>query len=217
MAGRYAPLSYLIMVSSAAAVGIYAGGGLSSWGDLIYHGEFLGIPIEKHEDLGTSFWVGGGVAVPIWEYGAGPVRPALELTTDVGFGMHSETGETGDLQGQEIAWKLIAPREMFVFALGLGPGGSIRPYLGFSGGVAVIPWSVTDPTSGYEWDSNTEVKAALGFPFGCEFFLTPTVGVGMRAEYLAVTGDANPQVENEYVRTALPDTFLFGAAFRADL
>jgi len=203
----------IVVAPQASAFGLYGAGGLCAYGDIIYRAEFLGIPLEEHEPLGTSFWLGGGGAVPLWRYD-GAVRPALELATDVGFGRHSEPLETGDLAGQELAFKVIAPRELILFAVGVGPGGAIRPFAGFGGGV---PWSVTDPTTGVQWDSHTEVKAAFGIPFGCEFFLAPKFALMMRADYLVITGDATPEVENELVRTALPDAFLFCGGVRADL
>lgn len=196
----------------AAAVGVYFNGGLASFGDLETKVTYRGFVGKYYEGLGTSYYVGGGFVIPIWSRG-GAVSPSLELATDVGFSSKAKELEYQELQGFKISFKAIPIMENIIFGVAVGPA---RPFVGFGAGVAIVPWKFTQISSGVEMDSQTEVKAAFGIPFGCEFRLTPNVALGARAEYTVITGEATPEVAIENVRTLMPDPFLFVGVARVD-
>jgi opacity protein-like surface antigen len=200
--------------ASAYGVGVYGGGGLASFGDLETRYDFF-FPITDHEPLGVSFWVGGGVAVPVWRYPA-RVTPVLELATDAGFGMRSKRGEEDGLyENTEFSWKLVSVRENVLF--GVEVGGIAKPFAGFGAGVAVAPWKSTYIPTGTEIDSHTEVKPTFGVPFGAQFRLGPTLSVIVRGEYLVVTGDLTVEDPDPDVHTSAPNVFLFTGMVGADL
>lgn len=196
----------------AGAVGAYFNGGLSAFGDLETEVTYRGFVGKYYEDLGSSYYVGGGFVVPVWRHSAA-VSPSLELATDVGFSSKAKEFEYEQLQGFELSFKVIPVRESVIFGVAAGPA---KPFVGFGAGVAIVPWKFTQISTGAELDSQTEVKAAFGIPFGCEFRLTPNFALGARAEYLIVTGEATPEVQSEYLQTHMPDPFLFTGVARVD-
>lgn len=200
----------LLIPAAAAAVGVYFDGGLASFGDIETRVKYGPITLKETEPLGSSYWIGGGVALPIWRH-PGKVSPLLELATDVGYGSKTKEGENEYLQGYEISWGMFAVRESLLFGVAAGPG---KPYVGFGGGIAVVPWAITHIETGNELDSHTEVKPAFGIPFGLEFGVTPSLALGFRGEYLIVTGDTTPEVEVEGVHTAIPNALLLGGTAR---
>jgi len=213
---RYLVSVLLACAAAAGAFGVYGAGGLASYGDLVSRTVVWGFPIEVGEPLGTSFWVGGGAAVPVWTF-RGPITMSLELVTDAGFSTTTHKGETGGyFEDYEIHWETIAVREDATFGVGFGPGAMIKPYVGFGGGVAVVPWSLVALGTGVELDSHTEVKPALDIPFGCDFRLTPAFSLGVKADYTIVTGDATPFAGTQGVETQMPNAFLLLGVARAD-
>jgi opacity protein-like surface antigen len=194
----------LLLPACAGALGAYFNGGLASFGDLETRVRYGPFTFQESEPLGVSYWVGGGLAVPLWR-GAGPVSPGLELATDVGYGSKTKEVENSYLAGYEISWGLVAVRESVLFGVAAGPA---KPFVGFGGGVAVVPWAFDHIATGIEVDSQTEVKAAFGIPFGLEFNLTPTFALGFRGEYLIITGDITPKVELEGAHTEVPNALL---------
>jgi opacity protein-like surface antigen len=200
----------LLIPAVAAAVGAYFNGGLVAFGDLETRVRVGPFTVKESEPLGSSYWVGGGVGIPVWRH-SGKVAPVFELATDVGYGSKTKEGENEYLEGYEISWGMFAVRESFIFAVEAGPG---KPFVGFGGGLAVVPWTVTDIESGAEIDSHTEVKPAFGIPFGLEFNVTPSFALGFRGEYLVVTGDTTPEVEVEGVHTEIPNALLLGVTAR---
>jgi opacity protein-like surface antigen len=200
----------LLIPTAAAAVGVYFDGGFASFGDLetrIRYGPFT---FKESESLGSSYWVGGGVGIPVWRH-PGKVTPTFELATDFGYGSKTKEGENEYLEGYEISWGMFAVRESLLFGVEAGPG---KPFVGFGGGVAVVPWALNHVETGAEADSHTEVKPAFGIPFGLEFKVAPSVAVGFRGEYLIVTGDTTPEVEVEGVHTEIPNALLLGGTAR---
>lgn len=202
----------LAVPAVAAAVGVYFNGGLASFGDLETEVTYLGFVGKFYEDLGTSYYVGGGFAVPIWSRG-GAVSPSLELAADVGFSSKSKEIEFAQLRDFEMSFKAVPILGNVLFGVAVGPA---KPFVGFGAGVAIVPWNVTQISTGTEMDSQTEVKAAFGIPFGCEFRLTPRIALGARAEYAVITGEASPEVRSDYVRTLMPDPFVFAGVARVD-
>ena len=200
----------LLIPAAAAAVGVYFNGGLAAFGDLETRARFGPFTFKESEPLGSSYWVGGGVGVPVWRYPL-QVTPSFELATDFGYGSKKKEAENEYLEGYEISWGMFAARESLLFAVAAGPG---KPFVGFGGGGAVVPWTLTHVESGAEADSQTEVKAAFGIPFGLEFNVTPAFAVGFRGEYLIVTGDTTPEVEVEGVHTEIPNATLLGGTAR---
>jgi opacity protein-like surface antigen len=102
-------------------------------------------------------------------------------------------------------------RESVLFAVAAGPG---KPFVGFGGGVAVVPWAFDHIATGVEVDSQTEVKAAFGIPFGVEFSVTPAFALGFRGEYLIIPGDITPEVGVENVYPEVPNVLLLGGTAR---
>jgi opacity protein-like surface antigen len=208
----------LAVPAVAAAVGAYFNGGLASFGDLETEFTYRGFTGSHYEDLGTSYYVGGGFAVPIWSR-RGAVSPSLELATDVGFTSKAKeiTYQLGyqALPSFKLSFKAIPILENIIFGVTVGPA---KPFVGFGAGVAVVPWEFTQVSNGAELDSQTEVKAAFGIPFGCEFRLTPNVALGVRAEYAVITGGATPEIPLESVRVhaLMPDPFVFAGVARVD-
>lgn len=198
--------------AAAAAIGVYFDGGLTAFGDLETEVGYRGFVLTNYEDLGASYWVGGGVVVPVWSRAAA-VSPSLELATDAGFTSKKKEVESIPYEGLELSWKTAAVREYVVFGVAVGP---VKPFVGFGAGVAIVPWTFTELNYDVELDADTEVKAAFGVPFGCEFRLTPYFALGARAEYLIVTGDVVPDVPVATVRASMPDPFLLAAVARVD-
>jgi hypothetical protein len=194
----------VLLPTCAAALGVYFNAGLASFGDLEARVRYGPFTVNESEPLGSSFWVGGGVGVPVWRH-PGKVSPQLELATDVGYSSKTKELENQYLAGYELSWGLFAVRESVLFAVAAGPA---KPFVGFGGGVAVVPWAFDHIATGIEVDSQTEVKAAFGIPFGLEFNLTPTFALGFRGEYLIITGDITPKVELEGAHTEVPNALL---------
>jgi opacity protein-like surface antigen len=195
----------------AAAVGVYFDGGLAAYGDLVTEISYRGYSWKNYEDLGSSYWVGGGLAVPVWRYPAA-VSPYLELATDVGFSTKAKEIGVED-ETYELSFKAIPVRENLIFGVTAGPA---KPFVGFGAGVAVVPWTATHVATGAEIDSQTEVKAGFGIPFGCEFRLAPNLALAARADYLIITGEATPEIQQENVRTFMPNLFLLTGMARVD-
>jgi hypothetical protein len=210
-------LTILVIVAAvpavAGAVGLHFHGGLAAIGDLEATYTWGPWTLKDSEPLGSSYYVGGGVDVPLWRY-AGAVSPEFGLTTDVGFTSKTKQFERTELSDLELSWKTVAIRESFVFGVGVGPA---TPFVGFGGGVAIVPWAFTYIPTGTEIDSRTEVKAAFGIPFGCEFGISPHFSLGFHAEYLIITGDVTPETEMENLDIAMPDPFIIGAKARLNL
>jgi hypothetical protein len=196
---------------AAGAVGVYFDGGLAAYGDLITEISYLGYSAKNYEDLGSSYWVGGGFVVPVWRYAAA-VSPYVELATDVGFSTKAKEIEVAS-ETFELSFKAIPVRENLIFGVTAGPA---RPFVGFGAGVAVVPWTVTHVATGAELDSQTEVKTSFGIPFGCEFRLAPGFAVGARADYVIITGEATPEIQQENFRTFMPNSFLLTGMARLD-
>jgi opacity protein-like surface antigen len=196
----------------AAAVGVYFNGGLAAFGDLETEFQVGWISGKYKEPLGTSYYVGGGLAIPVWSY-HGPVSPSLELSTDVGFSSKGKEIEFEELQDYKISFKAVPIMENVIFGVTVGPA---KPFIGFGAGIAIVPWEATRISTGAEVDGKTEVKAAFGIPFGCEFRVTPNFAVGARAEYAFITGEVTPEAQSEYVDTLMPDPFLFAGVARID-
>ena len=198
--------------AAAAAIGAYFDGGLTTFGDLETEVGYRGFVGKYYEGLGASYYVGGGFVVPVWSRAAA-VSPSLELVTDAGFTSKKKEVESIPYEGLELSWKTTAVREYAVFGVAIGPA---KPFVGFGAGVAIVPWTFTELNYDVELDADTEVKAAFGIPFGCEFRLTPYFALGARAEYLIITGDVTPDVPVVTVRTSMPDPFLLTAVARVD-
>jgi opacity protein-like surface antigen len=198
----------------AAAVGLYFNGGLAAYGDLEVRVEWGPFTFTEHEPLGNSYYVGGGVAVPVWKYRAANVTPTLEVGAEIGYSSKTKQVEYELAQEYELAWTTVPIRGGLLFGLEAGPA---RPYGGFGVGVAIVPWTVTHIPTSAELDSQTETQATFGIPFGCDFRLAPAVAVGFRAEYLIVTGEVSPEVETENVSLAMPNPFLITGTVRLDL
>ncbi|UCH78357.1 MAG: outer membrane beta-barrel protein [Candidatus Coatesbacteria bacterium] len=204
----------VLIPAAAAAVGFYFNGGLAAYGDLEVRVEWGPLVITQHERLGNSYYVGGGVVVPVWRYGATNVTPRLEATADIGHSSKTKQVEYEQAQDYELAWTTIPIRGGLLFGVEAGPA---RPYGGFGVGLAVVPWTVTHTPTGAEVDNQTETQATFAIPFGCDFRLTPAVAVGFRAEYLIVTGEVSPEIEVENVGIAMPNPFLVTGTVRLDL
>lgn len=213
--GRLVWMVALIAAASAPAalaVGMYFGGGLAAYGETVVTTDEI-----LHGDMGASWAVGGGLAIPVWWRG-GAVSTTLELTTDVSFSMIDKNFEEFYLLDDAIKITAIPIREAIVFGVGVGPGGMIKPYGGFGGGVTIAMWEAYKVPSGFETDSGTAVKATFSIPFGCEFGLTPNFTLGPRAEYVIITGEVEGYdwIEGNYFYATVPDIFFFGAAARFD-
>lgn len=204
----------ILIPAAAAAVGLYFNGGLAAYGDLevkVAWGPFV---FTEHEPLGNSYYVGGGVAVPLWTYRTPNVTPALEANMEVGYSSKTKQVEYEEAQDLELRWTTVPIRGGVLFGLGVGPA---RPYGGLGLGFAIVPWTVTYIPTGAEVDSQTETQMTVGIPFGCDFRLAPAVAVGFRAEYVIVTGEVSPEVETENVTVPMPNPFLVTGTVRLDL
>ena len=199
--------------AAAAAIGLHLHAGLAAIGDLEATYAWGPLVFKGSEPLGNSYYVGGGVDVPLWRY-ASAVSPEFALATDVGFTSKTKQLERAELRDFELSWKTVAVRESFVFGVAVGPA---KPFVGFGAGVAVVPWTFTQISTGAELDNQAEVKAAFGIPFGCEFGVSPRFGLGLHAEYVIITGDVTPEIEIENLNIAMPDPFIIGAKARLNL
>jgi len=204
----------ILIPAAAAAVGLYFNGGLAAYGDLELRVEWGPFVFTEHEPLGNSYYVGGGAAVPLWIYRTANVTPRLEANAEIGYSSKTKQVEYEEAQDYELAWTTVPIRGGFAFGLDAGPA---RPYGGFSVGLAIVPWTVTHTPTGLEVDSQTETQATFGIPFGCDFRLTPAVAVGLRAEYVIVTGEVSPEIETENVTIPMPNPFLITGTVRLDL
>ncbi len=209
-------------VPAAFGVGVYFGGGLAAYGET---------DIKTPDgildgDMGTSWAVGGGLAVPVWWRG-GAVAPTIDVMTDVNFSMIDKEFEEPYLYHRGVKIMAIPIRESVIFGVGVGPSAVVKPYIGFGGGVTIVKWKAyyTEwfefPRYYYydvEIDSGTDVKLTFSIPFGCDFRLTPNFSLGPRAEYLVITGevDGYDPWEGERFEATVPNAFLFGASARLD-
>lgn len=204
------------LAPGAFGVGVYAGGGLASYGEV----EITTPEIITRSDMGATWALGGGLAVPVW-WRAGAVSPTLELTTDVNLSMIDKELIGPELDYANLKITSIPIRETVVIGIGVGPSAMIKPYFGFGGGASIVMWETYYTAPGYpeyEIDSGTDVKLTFGIPFGCDFGLTPSFSLGPRGEYLIVTGEVdgyNPY-QDEWFKATVPDIFLFGAVARFD-
>ena len=73
------------------------------------------------------------------------VSPSLELATDVGFTSKTKQLERTELRDYELSLKTVAVRESFIVGVGVGPA---KPFAGFGVGVAGIPWTFTQISTG---------------------------------------------------------------------
>jgi|GEM_PF-1836699 len=207
------------LAPAAFGLGVYVGGGLAAYGETE-----IKTPIGILDgDMGPSWAVGGGLAIPVWWRG-GAVAPTLELTTDVNLTMIDKEFEEPYLYHRGAKITAIPIRETAVLGVGVGPSAMIKPYVGFGGGVTIVKWEAYYTELGHEpyifydvkIDSGTDVKLTFGIPFGCDFRLTPNFSLGPRAEYLVITGEVdgyNTYVD-EWFDSSVPNIFLFGAAAR---
>ena len=201
---------------AAFGVGAYFTGGLAA-----YSGIEITTPYYiSSSDMGSSWAVGGGFAVPVWWRG-GTVAPTLELSTDVNFSMIDKELLGPELDFVNLKITAIPIREAVVFGVGVGPSAMIKPYFGFGGGVSIVKWQAYYTAPGYpeyDIDSGTDVRLTLGIPFGCDFSLTPNFSLGPRGEYLIITGkiDGYNPWQDEFFEATVPDVFLFGAVARFD-
>jgi hypothetical protein len=207
------------MAPSAVGIGTYFGGGLAA-----YSGVEITTPEDyTRSDMGTSWAVGGGLAVPVWWW-RGEVVTSLELSTDVNFSVIDK-----ELLGPYIRdythlkVTAIPVRESLVFGVGVGPSAMIKPYVGFGGGISIVTWKAYYTFPGepeYEIDNGTAVKPTFSIPFGCDFRLTPNFGLGPRAEYLIITGEVDGYNRwwwaDELFEATVPNIFSFGAVARFD-
>lgn len=207
------------MAPAAFGAGAYFGGGLAAYGET---------DIKTPDgildgDMGASWAVGGGLAMPVWSW-AGAVVPSLEVTTDVNLSMIDKEFEEPYLYHNGIRITAIPIREAVVLGVGVGPAAMIKPYVGFGAGVTIVIWKAyyteweRPPNIFYnaEIDSGTDVKPTFSIPFGCDFRLTPNFSLGPRAEYLIITGevDGYDPYEEERFEATVPNMFFFGAAAR---
>lgn len=201
---------------AALGVGMYCGGGLAAYGST----EVTSPYDVTDGDMGTSWQVGGGFAMPVWWW-RGAVVTTLELTTDVNFSMIDNEFEEPGLDYVHLKVTAIPIREALLFGVGVGPRAMIKPYGGFGGGVSIIMWKAYYGVPGYpelDIDDGTAVKPTISIPFGCEFRLTPSFSLGPRAEYLIILGEVegyDPWVEDPFA-ASVPDVFTFGAEARFD-
>jgi hypothetical protein len=216
----------VVMLAAASApaafgVGVYAGGGLAAYGET----EIKTSDGFRDGDMGTSWAVGGGFAIPVWS-GAGPVTPTVELATDVNFTMVDKEFKEPYLFHRGAKITAVPIRETVVLGVGVGPSAVVKPYAGFGVGATIVMWKAyytvrwVSPNWLYDVkiDSGTDVKATFSIPFGCDFRLTPNFSIGPRAEYLVITGevDGYDPYEPELFEATVPNIFLFGAAARFD-
>jgi hypothetical protein len=208
---------------SAFGVGVYLGGGLAAYGET----KVRTPEIITDGDMGTTWAVGGGLAIPVW-WRPGTVTPSVDLTTDVSFSMIDSEFENPFLRNNALKVTAIPIREAVIFGIGVGPSAMIKPYIGFGGGVTIVKWEAYYIRLG-SWpnylynakiDGGTAVKPTFSIPFGCDFRLGSNFSLGPRAEYLVITGkvdgyDPWPEPDEPFSAT-VPDIFLFGAQARFD-
>jgi hypothetical protein len=202
------------LAPAALGVGVYFDGGLASYGEV----EITTPEIITRSDMGSSWAVGGGMAIPVWWRG-GAVSPSVELATDVNLSMIDKALVGPDLDFVNLKITAIPIREAVVIGVGVGPSAMVKPYIGFGGGVSIVMWKSYYTAPGYpeyEIDSNTDVKLTFSVPFGCDFRLTPNFSLGPKAEYVAITGEVsgyNPY-QDEAFDASVPNIFLFGGNAR---
>ncbi len=206
------------MAPSAVGMGTYFGGGLAAYSGV----EITTVEYYTRSDMGTSWALGGGLAIPVW-WSGGAGGLTLELATDVNFSMIDKKLLGPELDSVNLKITAVPIRETLVFGVGVGPSAMIKPYVGFGGGVTIVAWKVYYTLPGYpdlKIDSATNVKPTFGIPFGCDFRLTPNFSLGPRAEYLIIAGEVDgynqwPWAEELFDATA-PNIFFFGAQARFD-
>ena len=193
--------------------GVYFTGGLASYGviELKAGGE------RAEDDMGPSWAVGGGFVLPVWSI-PGVAQLSLELSTDGGFSTIDKEFEEG-LEGLRFKIGLIPIRETAIFGVGVGPRNMIKPFCGFGAGVGILMWEFKHVDLEEPLDDGTSVKPFFNIPFGCEFRVTPSFALGVKADYLIIPGDIEMLWwENEWyeleVNASVPDVFLFGGTAR---
>jgi hypothetical protein len=201
----------LALAAPALAVDLHFNFGFADFGDLETKTDYFGFILTQRDNLGSTYYVGGGAGVPVWAYGAGPVTTGFELSTDAAFASKKQEVEIYD--AEEVSWKFFTIRENFIFGLRVA---FARPYFGVGAGLAVVPWTFST-ASGIQLDNHTEVKPAIGVPFGCDFYVAPMFAVGFRAEPAFVLGNITTETQVDYVWTPVPDPFVFAATLRLDL
>ncbi|MEE9457308.1 MAG: zinc ribbon domain-containing protein [bacterium] len=193
--------------------GVYFTGGLASYGVTMLEteaGRFSG-------DTGTSWAVGGGFVLSVWSK-PGMVLYSLELSTDAGFSVKKKDF---DLHFRKFSSRtsVLPIRETAVFGVSVGPGKMIKPFCGFGGGVGIVIWKYKTVVVHEDiFSVGTTVKPLFGIPFGCEFRVTPSFALGVKADYLIILGDIEMDWENEWyevkANVSVPDLFVFGGTAR---
>ncbi|UCH78358.1 MAG: hypothetical protein JSU81_11680 [Candidatus Coatesbacteria bacterium] len=195
-----------------AAVGLYVDGGVVAFRALEVRFEAGPVVFKECEPLGTSWWAGGGLAVPLWRYEA-EATPYLEAVTAAGYGALREPVEHCLYRNYELSFAVAALREYAAFGVEVD---GWRPYVGFGGGLAVVPWEAYHTEEKIVVDSRTEVKPVLSLPFGFEYRLADRLLLAAGVEYLTIMGKVKLTYEIEGVKTMLPDPFIFSARLRWD-
>ena len=188
---------------------VYFTGGLASYG-VTTLATWLG---RCSGDMGTSWVAGGGFSYQVWSK-PGMVLYSLELSTDAGFYVIKKDFHVSINHFSSRTW-FLPIRETAVFGAGFGPDKMIKPFCGFGAGVSIVRWKYKTVT--YEEISSfgITVKPFFGFPLGCEFRVTPSFALCVKADYLIIPGDIEMLWPNEHlVNASAPDVFLFGGTAR---
>jgi hypothetical protein len=203
----------LALPVTAAAFGVYVDGGVIAYRRLETRTEYGPVSLKRYRPLDDSYWVGAGVAVPLWRREAF-VTPSLELASDAGYNGARATFDYYYYGTYELAWRFISVRESAVFGAAVGP---LQPFVGFGIGVAVVPWRVRYVELASELGRDVEVAPTLGLPFGCAWRPGGNVAVELGVEYITVLGAINAAEALEVSKVMMPDPFLFYAKCRYEL
>ena len=197
----------------AHKIGIYFTGGLASYSAIA----LTGVGWDVAREMGTSWAVGGGFVLPVWSK-PGTVPLSLELSTDAGF---STKKKDFDLHFRKFSSRtsFLPIRETAVFGAGFGPSKMIKPFCGFGGGVGIVIWKYKTVVVHEDiFSVGTTVKPLFGIPFGCEFRVTPSFALGVKADYLIIPGDIEMEWEHPLygvkANVSVPDLFVFGGTAR---
>lgn len=203
----------LLVPVTAAALGVYVDGGLIAYRRLETRTECGPVALKRYRALDDSYWVGAGVAVPVWRR-EGFVTPSLELATDAGFNRTCETFEYYYYGSYELAWYVISLRENVIFGVKAGP---FKPFVGVGVGAAVVPWRVKYVELASELERDVEAAPTFGIPFGCEWRAGKNFAVELGVEYLTITGAINAAQALRVSKVMMPDPFIFYAKCRYDI